>query len=421
MDDELETFDSKEVLEVPTSGDDQTGDASGMDTFDNPKSETPEEEEKKDTKLDDDSQVNLLDDQDDEDAKSKSDEKDKEEKKDEEGTDGDKGKEEEGKEEEKEESREEKPEVKKSKEIKGKLGEDEFGIPVEAEIKVRVKGKNEIVKVQDLINNYSGQKNWDQEYSKLGEEKKEFEAKNNQLTGEVDFLKGHIQKIVGILEDKDANPMDALEYLLDTTGRDTLQFKKRVIDTQLEQLEALQGMDEVERELYWKNQELEYLKRRSESSSAKSRQEQEEIQLRDKVDSLREAQGVSEDSFVEAHEELERLGYDNLTPEKVIDYATIRPHLEAAEGLIDQYTDSIDENEIDDVVSEIAVAMRSGDLSIEEAKAILEEEFGDTKELESLTKKTSKKVEVKKSPSKYKDRGEGRVESFDDFDEYYAS
>jgi len=422
MEDRVESFDDQEVLEVPSANAAQTEGGEDLDTFDNPAVlEQEEKVEDEKTEVDKDSQVNLLDEQSDKDVESKSEKKDEEKKDDEEGADGEKKAEDGGKKEEEEKAGEEKPEAKKVKEIKGKLGEDEFGIPAEAEVSVRVKGKKETVTVQELMNNWSGQKNFDQEFSKLGEQKKEFEAKNLQLEDEVGFLKGHIESIVGILNDDKKNPMDALEYLLDTTGRDTLSYKKRVMETMMEEIESLQEMDEVERELYWKDQELSNLKKRQESSEFTSRQEQEQTQLRERVDGLREAQNVSEDDFVTAHEELEELGYKDITPEQVVDFAALKPHFNTSEELVSDYRDLIDPENINNLISNIAVDLKKGDLTKKDVKAMLEEEFGDTKELESLTRKASKKGVKTSSKQKYRDMGEDHVESFDDFDVNYTS
>ena len=428
MGEKVESFDDAEVLEVPSTNATQTEGGEGLDTFDNPtevEATSEEKEEVKEDKIDKDSQVNLLKDQDDKDVESKSEEKDEKKEGDKDSDDKEEKEEDEGKEKEQEKNSETETEGKpeKRKEVKGKVGEDEFGIPVEAEVAVRIKGKKEKVTVQELMNNYSGKKNWDQEYSKLGEEKKEVTQKATQLEGEVSFLKGHINKIVGILEDDKSNPMDALEYLLDTTGRDTVSFKKKVMETMLEEVESLQDMDDVERDLYWKNQELSDLKRRQESSMATSRQELEQNQLREKVDMLREAQDVSEDSFVDAHEELDRLGYENITPEEVVNWAALKPHMETSEEIVLEYKDSISPEGINNLITDIAVDLKKGVITKKEAKAMLEEEFGDSKELESLTKRSSKgaKKVVTNSAKKYKDMGEDHIESFDDYDLNYVS
>jgi len=426
MEENLASFDDNDVVELstPDTNSAQTEGGEGLDTFDNPVTMKEEEtEEKVEKEIDPDSQVNLLKDQEDKDVESKSDKKNEKEEADKEGDDGKSSGKEEGKEEKKEESGEESSEAKKVKEIKGKLGEDEFGIPAEAEVEVRIKGKKESVTVQELMNNYSGKQNYDQKFSELGEQKKEIEQKSQQLESEVSVLQNHLQKIVGILDDKEANPMDALEYLLDTTGRNTVSFKKKVLETQLDELEALQDMDEVERELYWKNKELDYLKRQSESSEKQSRQEADEISFRDQVNEMREAQGVSEDDFVDAFKELESLGYEGLNPAQVVDFASLRPHLDEAENLVNVYSESIDPEQINSITSEIAVSLRKGEVTKKEIKAILEEEYGDTKELESLTKRAAKRAKEVENTSnlKYKAREESHVESFDDYDEQYVS
>lgn len=411
MSETLETFNDLTPIEPSTAVNDIS--KREMDTFDNLEPIIPENEEKEVQPLKN-SQVNLLDDKDD---KSEKKVEAKEEKKEEE-------EEEEGKEkiEDKEVLPKEEVEKKDSpkKVIKGKLGEDVYELDPNTEIKVPVKGVKETVTLQQLMNDYSGGKNWDREYTKLGEEKTQFKKELDSYKTEFNWLKGHLDTVGNMLDEDGSNPIDALMYFLDVTGRDPVEYQQKIFDSQLDLLRTLDDMDSVEKELFWERRKNESLLKRQKTVAGRQQAERVKNQTLAKVNELRQTYNVSEEQYFEAHKELVDLGIDQLTPEKVVEYAVKLPFIIKAEGLIDKYISEIDSEKVGNLVSDVTDSLLSG-VTEEEIQELLQEIYGQDEDLFELNKKvlSPKKVTDSREDSrrlKYKaSEDENHIETFDDF------
>jgi len=400
----VDTFENDEVIEeAPAS----TGDTSGMDTFDSP---TPVESKEEVG----DKQIQALDDQEDKEKEEKPKEKDGEEPKEpkeesKEDGDGD----------DKSPTEGDKSDAPKVKMLKGKLGDEKYEINPDVAVKVKVDGKKEEVSVQELINNYSGQKKWDQEFTKLSEEKKSFQKENDQYKQELGWLQNNIKEITGILDDPDRNPVDALMYLVDSTNRNPVEFQMKLLNHMQSEVENLSEMDEIEQELYWERQKTNYLSKRQESMSNQAKSDLEIRELKAKIDAQREALGVEEEQFMEAHSELEELGYKDVTPEQAINYAVIKPHLDAAEDLIRPFEEEMTTEGADKLITDFANYLKSGEFTKEELHSILQEEYASDSEIQDLKDKVKDfKVASTGNNSKVAAKEGDYVESFDDFDEY---
>lgn len=352
---QLDTFDSNEVIELPTQTDapsgESVGDSSGLDTFD-----SDEVKEVEDGAGLSDRQTDQLEDKEDEPkeekpAKEEQDKKDDAEKSEKEEKTGD------------EDSKEEaKQSIPRGKSIRVKDHEGNTSdLSLDSTVKLKVNGKNEIVTLQELRDNYSGKVAYDEKFSNLQEEKEELEISSKRFEGERNELIGHIQHIAKILDDPDASPFEALNYLVDMSGRNVLDFNKKVFAHLSEEVRNLDGMDDVERELYWNRKELDAIR------SNQSAKEEKELALKTQrereqaINQLRESNGVTEKDFVESHRELEELGYskDQITPEAIVNYAVMKPHYEGAEEVVKEYEDDLSDDQINTLISEVAKTLKS--------------------------------------------------------------
>jgi hypothetical protein len=434
---QVESFDDPTPIELPTQGANESSQSAGnqssdVDTFDNMEVKTLEdsqaEEQKQDTKDDKgkaeaeaqplkDKAINQLEDSE---ATEKEAKKDGEgaEKDDSEGTE--KSDEKDGA--DKAESSDEKGDGAKSKvkAIKGRLGDEKVALDPNTELTIKVNGKNEKMPLQEILNKASGQIHVDRELTNIDKMKKEFDDHKHQLEGEVDFLRGHLEKVGGMLDDKEGNPLDAMLYLLDVTGRNPLEYHRRFLEGQVDLLEDLADMDDSERKAYWLERENEYLTKRHESLDEKAKSNQQQEQLVAEANRLREAQGVSEDQYVETYHSLKDLGYEDkdLTIEMVVEVAAIKPFAEVADRLLTPYLEELDEDQYNELATEISVNLKSDSISEEEYAQILKEEFGDDlDEAVDLNRKASVKTEVEtKSSSKVHGIKEDQLDTFDNYE-----
>lgn len=429
MSEKLESFDDNEVIEPTTPAKDSSSGADSVDSFDdNTVYEVPEnqgdkveskgepkskEEGEKNNDLKD-KQINAMDD-----SKAEK-EEEADEKTDDETA---KGEDEAGKSEDSESDSKEKQETApKVKMLKARVGDEKTDLHPETELRVKVDGKRVDVPIQELINNYSGKTNWDKKYNELNNEKETFQKESTQYKQELGWLQGHMKTVSEILDDPERSPIDALMHIVDSTNRNPVEYQMKLFKHMQGQVENMAEMDEVEQELYWERQKNAYLAQRQESLSERAKSEKEQASQKAKVDQIRDAQGVSEDQFMEAHSELKELGFDNVTPEQAVNYAVIKPHLDEAESLIQPYEEEMTTDGADKLILELANYLKSGEFTKAEISKLLKEEYasdnGDVDDLEDKVKDFSEKSPPNSS-AKVADKGEDHVESFDDFDEQY--
>jgi hypothetical protein len=374
----------------------------------------------KDSKTDDKGKVIKEDKSDDSEDESEE-EEDSEEDSDEE--EEEKEKESEEDEEKSEEDKEKEEKAKKdSKKLRMRMGNELFNVDSEATFKVKVDGELMEVPVQELINNYSGKTAWDKKFTEIGKEKKVLETEKAQILSQKQELSEHVKKAIAPLKDKDANPLDSLMYLVEISGEDPYTAYRRIMEANLEEISTLMDMTETERELHFhkKKDELH-------SSIARKRQEAQQKeqtfkQVVQKVDQLRQSFNVSEDDFVDASEELERiyteakLDVNNITEEAIVDYASLRPHIATVKELIAPYEDNLSEQKYGDVVATLSRYLRDGKTDVAAVKEILKRNYSVEEDVKELNTKVYQKQGAKPKSKVSKDSEPSGLESFDDWD-----
>lgn len=411
-----ESFDDDTVIELePTAHAGNSSQPSALDTFD---SDEPIALEKSAVKMEKKSAIENLEDDEDED---KSDEKPKEEKK----------------VAEKEDEKKEEIPVKtgdKPGPVSGKSLrlKDENGtatdVSEDATVKVKVNGRNEFVPLKELRDNYSGKVAWENKFNEIKEEKSQVETKSKQFETERNQIVSHLTKIADMLDSDDKNPLEALHYLVDITGRDTLQFSKKVMEYLSEEVHNLDSMDDVERQLYWKNKEVDTIRSNQAARAENLKNTEAEKERITKIDQLRESHGVTENDFVKSHRELKELGYDDkqITPEAIVNYTVMKPHFEKAESLVEPYEQDLGDSEIETLISTVANTMRNYPrISEQKALEVALESLGwdydyeedDFKEINEKATKKAHQATQKVGHYEYGRRPEQeKAETFDDWD-----
>ena len=320
----------------------------------------------------------------------------------------------------KEEEESEESDKPKSK-LRMRMGDELFNVESDATFKVKIDGKLEDVGVQELINNYSGKTAWDKKFTEIGKEKKILESEKVHLTSQKNNLIEHVNKALGPIKDKDANPLDSLLYLVEMSGEDPYSAYRRIMEANLEELSSLMDMGETERDLYFHKKKDELHGKVAKQRYEKQQETESFNQIQSKVDSLRQAHNVSEDEFVDASEELEAsfkasgLDPNSVKVEDVVDFASLKPHIAVVRELIEPYEDNISEGKYGDVVAELSRFLRDGKGDKTSVQEILKRNFSVEEDVKDLNTKIYQKQALKSGKKvALKEEDSNGFESFDD-------
>ncbi|MBA3754829.1 MAG: hypothetical protein H0X02_00740, partial [Nitrosomonas sp.] len=232
-----------------------------------------------------------------------------------------------------------------AKKLKIRMSDGLYGIEPDAKVRVKIDGAFQEVPVQELINNYSGKTSWDKKFSEIGNEKKVLEQEKSEVTKTKDFLQNTLSEVIGHLNDPNKNPFDALYFLVEKSGHDNYSVYKRAIEANLEEVEKLMSMSEIERKSYFLEKKDEFRTKTDLARNAESAKGQAFNQALQKVDSLRQAHGVSEEQFLQTLDQLESDGVETnkLSDEYVVDHASLKPHVDTVQDVLEPYEDSLDD------------------------------------------------------------------------------
>jgi hypothetical protein len=299
--------------------------------------------------------------------------------------------------------------------LKIRMSDGLYGIEPDAKVRVKVDGDFQEIPVQELINNYSGKTAWDKKFTELGNQKKEFEGQKYQVEQTQQYLKKTVEDIVSVLDDPNKNPFDALQILVEKRGLDPYTMWKRSVESALDVVEQLQSMSDAERKAFFLEKKDEF-RTKAEEARTKAWQEAESNQQAiEKANALRQAHGVSEEQFLQSWDELEAEGIKNPTDEQIVDRATITPHLNSVQDILEPFEDFIDDSKYPQIVSEFARKLRAKEITPEQLKEIATREFQD----EDIKDLNARKTEVVKRKESRKDSEETpRKETYESFDDF---
>lgn len=301
---------------------------------------------------------------------------------------------------------EEKVADEKAKKLKIRMSDGLYGIESDAKVRVKIDGDYQEVPMQELINNYSGKTAWDKKFTEIGNKNKELEIKEQQVEKRAKVLTDTVGEVISHFTDINKNPVDALTFLADKSGQDPFTIWKRTLEANLDEIEKLMSMDEVGRENYYLKKEKEFRTKSEEARKEAFQKEQAYNQALTKLDSLRQAHGVSEEQFLQALDELESDGTDTskMSDEALVDYASLKPHVTTVQDVLEPYEDSLNDSNYSKVVQKLAKELRSGEFTKEQLIEWARKEFldEDLKDLQMRTKDVQKRApkETPKVPEK---------------------
>ena len=299
------------------------------------------------------------------------------------------------------------------KKLHAKFNDEQYEIPEEATMTVKIDGEEVEVPINELKNNYSGKTAWDKKFNELSTERKGFNEE-----------RGLIEKYVNEFGElaRAGDKIGAMQYLASLSGVDALQFRKDLRDQVLNDYKQVMDMDEHQRKAFELQEENEFLKNARESDTERQVQQQAHMELQQKTNQYQEALGVDENTWQQAQQDLidEGHGVEEITPDAIGQYLYAHKSYNNAESILGEVSEEYAAN--DDYVIELGdIMMENPTLSREDFVEMVKEELGSPAEKKSVSNKaaTSAKKKEEQEPTSYSERLKqgNKLDQFYSFDE----
>lgn len=279
------------------------------------------------------------------------------------------------------------------------------------EIEVKVNGKVEKVKLEDLKANYSGKVAYDKKFTELDKERKSFQQEKEAAYRPILEFKRLLQE---------GKAGDAILHLVDMAGEDSYNFNKKLIAAMTPMVKARLEMTPEQLEAYEARSELDHLKKKEQSQLERSKAEQTQKDFDQRIAKLQETHSISDDDFrtaaVKLRELLEANGKfkaDEFTPEAVANFHQAKIY----SGKVFKAIESVDKSlESDSVMINELINLMFDEpgISHEDLVSIIREHSGINAKLKVLTEKSQveKRTQAASTPAK-----QSKPEFFSDYDE----
>lgn len=261
--------------------------------------------------------------------------------------------------------------------LKFKHGESEVDLSPESMVTVKVDGKEETAKLQDLIDNYSGKTNWSRKYQELHQERTSLQDVVNRLHTEF------VQK---------GDPFTAIEVLAEAIGADPLKVRKDLTQGLLQQADSLASLSPEEREVAQLKEELSWRQRREESERTKAETQKVQSELAARLDKVQETHGYTREQLAKAYADVKgHVPEDQLTPEFLGDYLKFQETRAGVTGMLDEVEAEFDTKESKfAAIEKLEKVLRLyPDMSLSELRDYAAEAWG-SKAAKNISKKLKK-------------------------------
>jgi hypothetical protein len=232
-------------------------------------------------------------------------------------------------------------------------------IPKDAKVKVKIDGVDQEVSIEDLKSGYSGKQAISKRFTELDNEKKSFAkektqvlADGNRMREEIASLKGGFESAINEYNKNGftvKNPLTLVDQLLDKIGVDSHAYNRSVFEHNLPEYAKFFEMDEVQRDAYFAKKENEFLRKKDQTFMERTQQAQAQTARQQQEYNMIKGAGLSIDGFNQHFEELAELGNEDLSVEKVLEFAKIKPIWDKAGDIVSRSIKSGDVALIQDV------------------------------------------------------------------------
>lgn len=171
---------------------------------------------------------------------------------------------------------------------KFKSGDEAYDLSGDAVVAVKVNGAREEVRLQDLVDNFSGKTNWDRKFNELRNERTEFQKQRETIDTLVQNL---YQKATS------GDPDSAFDFLAEVTKQDAAKLKIGILKKQFEELLPLYEMHPEERERFFKERELDWRDKAHVSRERADSEKQAQVKQEAARKAVSDRYGIDEESY----------------------------------------------------------------------------------------------------------------------------
>lgn len=194
------------------------------------------------------------------------------------------------------------------------------------------------VTLQDLKNDYIGQREISRRFSEL-------DVKNKQMEADVGEINEYINTFAGKLRDGDS--VGAMQYFGEFAGVPPYMIKEQLIAALKPEIIRREQMSTAQLQNEMLTEQNKYLQEQRESEQQRRESEQAQMELQNSVKELRETHNITEDVWNQVKAELQQdLPQDmELTPELVVKAVEYDRNYVQAERVINSFADNLENAE----------------------------------------------------------------------------
>lgn len=277
--------------------------------------------------------------------------------------------------------------AKAARTIKLKNGDEETELSAAAEVPVKINGQEQLVKIDELISNYSGKKAWSDEFGKLGAEKNKFKQERDIV----------VRQLGQMFEVSKTDPIAGLMKMAELAGMDPMKYRQDFLAAMQPALEKRLEMSDAERRAADAEAEASFYRSQTQSRAEQEKQHADFQAYEAKVLSQLQAEGLTRDQFESTYQALAqavqsgqyRPKSGELTFEDVTEVAATQQKLEATEQALEEIGVTLTEQEKDKFLATFIPWARREKMSAGLVKETLSEYFKDQK-ASNLSRKVRK-------------------------------
>lgn len=238
----------------------------------------------------------------------------------------------------KEKKDEQKPEDKKQQ------VEEKPVVAAPEKIKVKADGVEEELTLEELKSEYSGKKAGVRMINEANVIKKKAESELKQsradvqhIQNEVNELRSSFDTVIGEYKKNGfttKNPMKFVEDFIDRLGLNSHDFSRAMFEHNLKEYAQFFEMDEHQQDAFFVKRENDYLRKKEQTLTERTTKAQSETERQKKEFNLIKSAGLTVDVYNELFDELDALGDKEITPEKVVEFAKIKPIIDRAGSIV---------------------------------------------------------------------------------------
>lgn len=216
--------------------------------------------------------------------------------------------------------------------------------PTPEKHKVKVDGQEVEVTLDELKAGYSGKQAISKRFTEFDKEKKAFAKEKEYLQSGIKNIQTEVGEIrqgfESVISEYKKNgfltkdPLQTVEMMLDKMGIDSYDFSRALFEYNLPEAAKFLEMDGVQQEAYFAKKENAFLRKKDQTLAERTKAAQASTQRQQEEFNLIKKAGLTVDAYNDLYSELENLGDEEITTEKVVEFAKLKPVWDKAGGLV---------------------------------------------------------------------------------------